>query len=101
MTIGAEHEIDAEVWVHAGDAPWHFVTLPHDVADEIRARAEGEHRPFGSVPVQATIGSTTWSTSLFADTKAASYLLPVKAEVRRRERIAAGDRVRVRVALRP
>jgi hypothetical protein len=32
-----------------------------------------------------------WSTSLVTDTRSASYLLPVKAEVRRRERIEDGD----------
>lgn len=90
-------ELNAEVWRHEGEAGWHFVTLPEEIADEIRARHSGGHRPFGSLPVRATIGGTSWETSLFADTKAASYLLPVKAEVRRREGIAHGDTVLVTI----
>jgi hypothetical protein len=89
----------AEAWLSPGEAGWHFVTLPADVADEIRVRTAGE-RPFNSVPVTVTVGATSWDTSLFADRKSASYLLPLKAEIRRRERIAAGDPVKVTVELR-
>jgi hypothetical protein len=96
--MASQFRFDAEAWLSPGDAGWHFVTLPTDLADEIRARSEG--RPFGSVPVTVTVGATSWETSLFADTKSASYLLPLKADARRRERIVAGDRVTVTVELR-
>ena len=89
---------DAVVWLHAGEAGWHFVTLPDDVADEVRARTEG--RPFGTVPVNAAIGAVSWPTSLFADTKTSSYLLPLKSDVRRRAGVAAGDRVTVALDVR-
>ena len=56
-------------------------------------------RPFGSLPVRAAIGRTSWSTSLFADTRTASYLLPVKADVRRREGIGDGDAVTVELVV--
>jgi Domain of unknown function (DUF1905) len=95
----ATFTFEAEVWHNPGEAGWHFVTLPPEPADEIRARTAGGP-PFGTVPVTVTIGVTSWETSLFADRKSASYLLPVKADVRRRERIAAGNRVTVTVELR-
>ena len=47
-------------------------------------------------PVRATLGGTSWQTKLFGDTKRDSYLLPLKADVRRRERVEAwaqGSRV--------
>lgn len=90
----------AELWLHPGAAGWHFVTLPAELADDVRARTAGTARPFGSLPVVVAIGRTSWATSLFADTTSASYLLPVKAEVRRREGISAGDIVRVTFELR-
>ena len=52
---------------------------------------------FGSVRVQATIGQTTWATSIFPDTKSSSYLLPVKAAVRREAGIEEGDAVAARI----
>ena len=90
---------EAEIWLADAEAAWHFVTLPADLADEVRARTAGR-RPFNSVPVRATVGSTSWQTSIFADRKSGSYLLPVKAEVRDREDVRAGDRVSVTLALR-
>jgi hypothetical protein len=43
--------------------------------------------------VEVTVGSTTWRTSLFPDTKRATYLLPVKKAVRTAEGLADGTRV--------
>jgi hypothetical protein len=92
------YTFSADAWLNPGAAGWHFATLPPEVADEVRARTQ--QRPFGSVPVTATVGATSWETSIFADTRSASYLLPLKANVRRRERIAAGDLVTVTLELR-
>ena len=44
--------------------------------------------------VEATISDVAWRTSVFPQ-KAGGYILPVKAEVRRRAGIAAGDDVTV------
>ena len=68
-----------------------------EVADEVRARSVA--KPFGSVAARVTLGEVAWETSLFADSKSASYLLPLKADVRRRTRIEAGDTVTLTIAL--
>jgi len=81
----------------SGDAAWYFLALPVDLADEIRARTE--HVGFGSVRVTATIGSTSWSTSVFPDKQTRSYVLPVKAAVRRAEAIDDGDVVTARLVV--
>ncbi|HVM18973.1 MAG TPA: DUF1905 domain-containing protein [Egibacteraceae bacterium] len=91
-------EFDAELWLWDGDAAWHFVTVPEDVSDEIEASATAGG--FGSVPVSVTVGSTTWSTSIFPDTKRGAYLLPVKKDVRRREGLEAGTRVALALQVR-
>jgi hypothetical protein len=88
-----------ELWLHQGDTGWHFVTLPHDHSDEIDALTLSTRRGFGSVRVSATIGATSWRTSIFPDTKAASYVLPVKQQVRSREGLTAGDHVEVQLEL--
>jgi hypothetical protein len=89
----------ARLWLHTGQAAWHFVTLPHDVSDEIDELTARNRRGFGSVRVIATIGATTWSTSVFPDTKATSYVLPVKKSVRETEGLVADDVVDVTVCL--
>ena len=91
----------AELWLHSEmPGAWYFLTLPADAADEIKARHAGERRGFGSVRVLATIGETSWETSIFPDTKTSSYLLPVKATVRRKAGIDAGDKVETTIATR-
>lgn len=89
----------SELWLHSGEAAWHFVTVPTEVGKEISETTVGERRGFGSVKVRATIGSTTWPTSLFPDSDSGSFVLPVKKEVRRAEDLEDGDQVDVSVAL--
>jgi hypothetical protein len=95
-------EFSAKLWAY-GDEPgsWHFVTLPVEVADELRDHADsaGPRRGFGSIRVSATIGSTTWQTSLFPDTKRGSMLLPVKKLVRVAEDLEPGDSCMVTVEI--
>ena len=79
----------------AQNGSWHFVTLPFDLSDEIDDHAPDAKVGFGSVRVTATIGATTWATSVFPDRTARSFILPLKAAVRRAEHIAAGQRISV------
>jgi hypothetical protein len=84
------HTFTAKLWLYNGKGAWHFVTLPQEVAAQIRfftPNAKG----FMPIPVKATIGATTWKTSVFPDSKSGSYLLAVKADVRKREKLAADD----------
>ena len=92
-------EFHAELWLHDGDAAWHFVTVPAAVSDAIEAASSNSSAGFGSVPVRVTVGATTWSTSLFPDSRRQAYLLPVKAEVRRREGLEAGTSMTIALEL--
>lgn len=91
---------DAELW--RWDARrhevWTFVSLPHDASAEIREIAGAIPRGFGSVRVTATIGRTTWKTSIFPDGDG-SYSLPIKKAVRTAESLDLGDTATVRVEL--
>ena len=97
--VGTIHPVPyrfpASLWLHGGEAGWHFLTLPAEVADEIDERTAGARRGFGSVRVRVAIGDTTWATSIFPDAKSGSFVLPVKKAVRDAEGIGDGDRVEV------
>jgi hypothetical protein len=87
------------LWLWSGEgASWHFITIPDDLADEIRAQSLARRGGFGSVRVEATINGVRWRTSVFPQ-KSGGYILPVKKEVRRRANIAAGDDVVLRLEL--
>lgn len=85
----------AKVWLYDGPAGWHFVTVPVDLSSKIKASNFGSQKAFGSVAIVATIGNTSWKTSVFPDSKAGAYLLPIKAAVRRKEKIQIGAEVQV------
>ena len=75
-----------------------LAVTPEEQSDEIRAHAFGNPRGFRSVKVEATLGDVTWRTSVFP-LNGGGYLLPVKAEVRRKAGIGAGDEVTVELDL--
>jgi len=93
--VVSEYEFTAELWRWTGEAAWHFVTLPHEVTDDIDETHEGSRAGFGSRRVEVTVGDTTWTTSVFPDKNSASYLLPVKQSVRKTEGLVEGTRVEV------
>jgi Domain of unknown function (DUF1905) len=74
---------------------WSFVTLPVEVADEIRDSLVEPPRGFGSVRVTVEVGPTRWATSVFPDKDSGSYVLPVKQAVRRANALEEGDAVTV------
>jgi len=90
------------LWQGADGAPakgsWFFLTIDGETAQAIRAHAVNA-AAWGSVYVEATIGATTWRTSLFPSKQAGGWLLPLKAAVRKAERIGEGSAVEVRLAL--
>lgn len=98
--VTPSYVFEAELWLYPGEAGWHFLTLPPDVADDIAEQDVG-NKAFGSVKVTADIGGHSWQTALFPDANAGSYLLPVKKAVRTKAGISAGDRVEVRLELQP
>ena len=92
---------EATVWLWQGDAPasWHFVTIPEEISDDIKDSHFGPRRGFGSIKVNATIGSTKWNTSIFPDSKTGCYLLPLKKKVREAEEIEFDSEVRVQLSI--
>lgn len=86
-----KYKARAKVWLYPGQTPWHFVTLPKKLSADIKARFKMVKKGWGSLPVTATVGKTSWETSIFPDRKAGAYLLPLKVDVRKKEDIKAGD----------
>lgn len=78
---------------------WFFLPISGDVADSIRAATRGRTGGFGSVRIAATIGATTWQTSMFSSKDIGGYFLPLKAAVRKAERLVEGTPVTVTLSL--
>jgi hypothetical protein len=76
-----------------GPAPFYFVRIPDAAAAEIHEVRAMATYGWGVIPVEARVGTVTFTTSLFP--KDGGYLLPLKDAVRRPQRIDAGDEVAV------
>lgn len=81
-----------------GPAPYYFVPVPDDESTDIREVAAMASYGWGVIPVEARIGDVVFETSLFP--KDGRYLLPLKAAVRKRQGISAGDDVAVEMSVR-
>jgi hypothetical protein len=83
----------------ADPGAWSFITLPIEVAEDLRDSLVRPPRGFGSVKVEVVVGQTHWSTSVFPDKDSGSYVLPVKQAVRRAHDLDEGDPVTVTLCL--
>ncbi|OGG57819.1 hypothetical protein A2853_04135 [Candidatus Kaiserbacteria bacterium RIFCSPHIGHO2_01_FULL_55_17] len=72
---------------------WHFVHVDKAQSAKIKEKYAGPRRGFGAVRVSVKIGKTTWQTSIFPDKRSGTYLLPLKAAVRRAEGIFEGETI--------
>lgn len=77
---------------------WFFVALPGDLSAQIR-EIPRMRRGFGAVRVQARIGGSSWTTSIFPDSAAGAYILPLKRAVRDAEGLALDRTVSVRLEI--
>lgn len=81
--------------MYQGKGAWFFVTLPPEEAAQIKFMTSHRRRGWGSVRVKVIIGDTQWETSIFPYQEVTSYILPIKATIRKKENITAGDAVTV------
>ncbi len=94
-----EFDIEGEIFRWAPRREdWYFAALPTEISELIREVPRAP-RGFGSVRVEARVGTTTWRTSIFPDAERGTYVLPLKRAVRDAEGIAGDGTIRVRIRL--
>lgn len=76
-------------------ASWYFINIPIDIAAQVRVVTAFSPKKWGSVPVTVVCQDTQWKTSLFPDKKTSTYLLFIKAEIRKKHTLKEGDEVKV------
>lgn len=94
-----------KIWKWPGQMGWHFVHVPREYFEPIRAqfgkgmiKASVTVRPVTSASGKRVTG-TTWDTSLFPHTRDRCFLVCIKAQVRKAEGLGAGDEVVVKVVI--
>jgi hypothetical protein len=88
-------EFTGEILFWKGPAPWYFVAMPAEQSQDLKAVSGLLTYGWGVIPVRVQIGKTVWTTSLFP--KDERYLVPIRADVRKAEKIDTGDTVTLRL----
>lgn len=92
-----KYDFTGSPWQHTAPGGWYFISLPESVAHEIREALRSEEEGWGRLKATAEIGESKWETAIWFDTKKNTYLLPLKATIRKSEGIDIGNTVKVTV----
>jgi len=90
-------EFSGKIWFWRGPAPWFFVTVPAKQSREIKEISRLVTYGWGVIPVYVQVGRTKFKTSLFP--KDGRYLVPIKAIVRKAEKLDKGDKVTIQLEI--
>ena len=90
-------EFESAVIEWRGPAPFYFATTPEKITAEIETSAGHLSYGWGCIPVDVTIGKTTFYTALIP--RDGTYFVPLKAAVRKAENISLGDHLYAKLSL--
>ena len=97
MDSKIKYEFSEKVWQHSSLGGWYFISLPKEMSKEIRNMLRSEEEGWGRLKAVARIGKTEWKTAIWFDSKNETYLLPLKAEIRRKENIEVEKQIDVAI----
>lgn len=93
------YQFDGEVWFYNNPAAVYFVSLPVEMSEAILDLVGNSLNPWGTVPVEVTIGEFTWESSMFPRKDRKCYDLPLNAKVRKRIGLRAGTIISVTIEI--
>ena len=86
-----KYEFTAKVWNYSstvGTGGWHI---------EIRENLGFLEEGWGRLKMTAKTDNTQWETAIWFDTKLDTYLLPLKAEIRKKEKITTDKEIEIMI----
>jgi hypothetical protein len=93
------YDFSAQVWKSPGMGGWVFVSLPKELAHEIRQNLAWQEEGWGRMQAKAEIKSLAWETAIWFDKKKDTYLLPLKVEIRKKAQVKLGDIISLSITI--
>jgi len=94
-----QYVFNGKLWASNRPGGWHLVTIPANISKEILVLHNEMDPGKKSLPSTITVGKTRWTTSIFFDNGLNVYLVPLKGEVRKKEKLSIGDIVEIKIDL--
>lgn len=99
MEAKIRYEFSAPIWQYSGPGAWCFVSLPHAMSKEIRGNLQWMEEGWGRLKVSVLVGKSQWQSAIWFDTKRDTYILPLKAEIRKREKLMPNQEILVLILI--
>ncbi len=95
MQAKIRYNFTGKIW----NGGWFFVSLPKDISKEIREHLKWQEEGWGRMKATAIIKEIEWDTAIWFDTKLETYLLPLKADIRKKARLELNDTITLSIKI--
>jgi len=99
LSSAITYQFTATIWKHGDVGGWYFVSLPAKLSQEIRTNLQWQEEGWGRMKSIAVIRETQWETAIWFDKKRNTYLLPLKAAIRKSESLEINDSVELTIKI--
>ncbi len=99
MQAKIKYNFSGKIWKHNANGGWIFVSLPIGVTKEIRENLRWQEEGWGRMKATAVVNGMKWDTPIWFDKKHGTYLLPLKADIRKKADLKLGDTITLAVLI--
>ncbi|XLS29621.1 DUF1905 domain-containing protein [Flavobacteriaceae bacterium M23B6Z8] len=99
MQAKIKYDFSGKIWKHNANGGWFFVSLPKDISKEIREHLKWQEEGWGRMKASAHLDGIQWETAIWFDKRLDTYLLPIKADIRKKAVLNLDDKVSVSISI--
>ena len=93
MQAKIRYDFSARLWQDPSPGGWFFISIPKNISKEIRENLKWQEEGWGRMKASVAIDKLEWDTAIWFDKKMDTYLLPIKAEIRRKVNLQLDDTI--------
>ncbi|MGI9530563.1 DUF1905 domain-containing protein [Lutimonas sp.] len=99
MEARIEYAFIGVIWRHDAPGGWYFVSLPKDISREIKENLGWQEEGWGRMKARARIGILSWETAIWFDSKKKTYIIPMKAEIRKKASLEVDMKIDISIMI--
>lgn len=99
MQAKIKYDFSGQIWKQNANGAWFFVSLPKEISKEIREHLRWQEEGWGRMKASANVNGFEWETAIWFDKKLDTYLLPIKADIRKKAGLNLDDKIYVDISI--